>query len=142
MSPGDLILESRLLLPVLRQWSARLHEDAGVTGAMREVLELLRRLGPSPVPALAREYGVSRQHVQTQVDALLAADLVERRPNPAHKRSLRIALSDKGRALVDTLRAEERDAFAKLQTGVSDESLKDAIHVLAACRAALVTERS
>jgi DNA-binding MarR family transcriptional regulator len=142
MGISELFLESRLLAQALKQWSETVHEEAPMTGAMRSVLEVLLRFGPMAVPAIARAQAVTRQHVQLQVDALLQADFVERQPNPAHRRSPLIALNDRGRALVETLRAEERNAFARLQTGVSDETLKDALNVLAACRAALVSHQS
>jgi len=141
MSPEDLLTESRLLLQLLKQWSDRLHAGGPVTNPMRSVLERLLRSGPVTVPAVARALGVTRQHVQLQVDALLDAGMVLREPNPAHKRSSLIALADKGRAVIESMRAEERRAFARLQTGVSDEAMADAAQVLAACRAALVADR-
>jgi DNA-binding MarR family transcriptional regulator len=109
---------------------------------MRAVLELVLHSGALSVPAIARAQGVSRQHVQVQVDALVAADLVAPQPNPAHKRSPLIALTAQGRAMIENMRAEELRAFARLQTGVSDEALAEAAQVLAACRAALVSLRS
>ena len=142
MTAADLLTESRLLLQLLKQWSDRLHEDSPITATMRTVLELLLRAGPSAVPAMARAQGVTRQHVQLQVDALLKADFVRREPNPAHKRSPLITLTDKGRALIESTRADELRAFARLQTGVSDEAIAEAAQVLAACRAALVTAMS
>jgi DNA-binding MarR family transcriptional regulator len=142
MSLSDLSLESRRLLQAVKQWSERVHQDAPITGAARAVLEVLLRGGPLGVPMIARAQGVSRQHIQLQVDSLLDQDLVERRPNPAHKRSPLMALNDKGRALIETLRAKERNAFANLQTGVSDEALRDAATVLTACRDALVADVS
>ncbi|NNE18685.1 MAG: MarR family transcriptional regulator, partial [Myxococcales bacterium] len=93
--------------------------------------------GAATVPQIARERGASRQHVQQLVDALLERDLVERRRNPNHKRSSLIALTDRGRALVENVRAEERDAIDRIQAGVSDHAIEEAAFVLAAWRAAL-----
>lgn len=129
--------EARLLIHALKRWGDALHKNLGLTAATRGVLELLLRGGTATVPQLARARGTSRQHIQQQVDALLEGGLVQRLDNPAHKRSSIIALSDKGRALIQTLRAEELNALTRIQTGVSDHAMQEAAMVLSACRAAL-----
>ncbi len=48
-----------------------------------------------------------------------------------------IALSDRGRALIQNMRAEEQNAVARLQAGVSDQAIEEAAQVLAAWRAGL-----
>jgi len=135
--------EVRGLSVTLKQWGDALHEGLGVTAATRGVLDALLLGGAATVPRIARERGASRQHVQQLVNALLERDLVERHRNPNHKRSLLIALTDKGRALVENMRAEERNSVARIQAGVSDHAVDDAVLVLAAWRTALVrdTER-
>ena len=135
--------EVRGLSVTLKQWGDALHEGLGVTAATRGVLDALLLGGAATVPRIARERGASRQHVQQLVDALLERDLVERHRNPNHKRSLLIALTDKGRALVENMRAEERNSVARIQAGVSDHAVDDAVLVLAAWRTALArdTER-
>jgi DNA-binding MarR family transcriptional regulator len=126
-----------LLFHALKQWSDTLHAELGMTAAMRGVLELILLGGAATVPDMARVRGVSRQHIQQQVDALLERGLLERQDNPAHKRSSLIALNDKGRALIQTMRAEELNALSRVQVGVSDNALREAAQVLSAWRAAL-----
>jgi DNA-binding MarR family transcriptional regulator len=104
---------------------------------MRAVLELLLRTGPRTVPEMARVRGVSRQHIQQQVDALLERGLLSRQDNPAHRRSPRIVLTDRGRALIQDMRARELDELAQMQVGVSDHAVQEAAQVLGAWRAAL-----
>lgn len=89
------------------------------------------------VPDAARARSVSRQLIQQQVDALLDRKLVQREPNPAHKRSSLIALTDRGRALVQNMRADELHALSRLQAGTSDTAMRDAAQVLAAWAEAL-----
>jgi hypothetical protein len=48
-----------------------------------------------------------------------------------------IALTDKGRALIRSMRAKEIDMLAKMQVGVSDNAMLEAAQVLSAWRAAL-----
>lgn len=133
----ELFNETRLLFHVLKRWAETLHDRLAVSVQVRGVLELLLLHGPATVPGMARTRGVSRQHIQQQVDTLLEKGLVERRDNPAHKRSSLIGLTDKGRALIQNVRAEELVALSRLQVGVSDASLQEAAHVLSAWRDAL-----
>jgi len=137
MLPEALFNETRLLFHALKHWAEALHEDLGLTAPMRAVLELLLREGPRTVPEMARLRGVSRQHVQQQVDALLERGLLERLGNPAHKRSPRLALTDEGRALIQNTRARELDVLGRMQVGVSDHAAQEAAHVLSAWRTAL-----
>ena len=133
----ELFDETRLLFHALKQWSETLHAEIGMTAAMRGVLELLLVSGPATVPGMARARGVSRQHIQQQVDALRERGFVERHENPAHKRSSMIALTDKGRALMQNMRAEELDTLSRIRVGASDHAILEAAHVLSAWRAAL-----
>ena len=140
MTLPQLFNETRLLFHALKRWAETLHSDPEISVAMRAVLELLLLQGPATVPGMARARGVSRQHVQQQVDALLERGFVERRDNPAHKRSSILVLTDKGRALIQSMRSEELRALSRLQAGVSDQAIADATEVLASWRAVLQRE--
>lgn len=137
MKPESLFSETQLLFQALKQWGEALHEGLGLTAATRGILEALLLGGAATVPQIARARGVSRQHVQQLVDVLLERDLVARRGNPSHRRSSLIALTDKGRALVENIRAEERNAIERIQAGVSDHAIEEAELVLTAWRTAL-----
>lgn len=137
MKPESLFGETKLLFQALKQWGEALHEGLGLTAATRGILEALLLGGAATVPRIAREGGASRQHVQQLVDALLERKLVERRSNPRHRRSSLIVLTDRGRALVENMRAEERNAIERIQTGVSDHAIEEAAQVLASWRTAL-----
>ena len=137
MSAQSLFAETGLLFQALKQWGEAVHEGLGLTASTRGILDALLLGGAATVPRIARERGASRQHVQQLVDALLERDLVERHRNPNHKRSSLIALTDKGRALVENMRAEERNAIGRIQAGVSDHAIEEAELVLAAWRTVL-----
>ena len=137
MTFDDLFGETFLLFQALKRWGESLHRGLGVSAPMRGVLELLLLSGPTTVPGMARARGVSRQHIQQQVDALLERRWVARLENPAHKRSSLIELTDEGRALVENMRAAELDALTGLQAGVSDDAVSEAAQVLAAWRRTL-----
>ena len=132
--------EARLLVHAVKEWAETLHFGVDITVGMRAVLELLLREASMSVPDAARARLVSRQHIQQQVDALLERELVRREPNPAHKRSPLIALTDRGRALIQNMRAEELHALSRLQAGTSDSAMRDATQVLAAWKEALIND--
>lgn len=137
MSPENLFRETQRLSQALKRWGDALHTGLGLTAATRGVLDVLVLGGAATVPRIARERGASRQHVQQLVDTLLERGLVERRSNPSHRRSSLIALTDKGRALIENIRAEERNAIQRMQAGVSDHAIEEAAWVLDAWRTAL-----
>jgi DNA-binding MarR family transcriptional regulator len=69
-----------------------------------DVLASLRRAGDPPelTPgALVRQLMLSSGAMTNRIDRLEAAGLVTRRPDPADRRGVVVALTDEGRALVD-----------------------------------------
>ncbi|MGB5812983.1 MAG: MarR family winged helix-turn-helix transcriptional regulator [Polyangiales bacterium] len=135
-----LFRETRRLSRALENWGETLDRGDPVNRSVRALLDLIQAEGPSTVPSLARARLVSRQHVQQQVDVLLAEKLVRRVPNPAHRRSSLIATTDRGRAVVENARAAEREAISRLQAGTSDTALREAAQVLASWTQTLVED--
>jgi len=86
-------------------------DDNRITPAMYGLMVLVRECGQVTVPTLARVMGTGRQHVQRLVNGLLAAGMVMREVNPAHRRSWLVSLSDRGRALIERS-VEDEQAFA------------------------------
>lgn len=82
-------------------------EQFDISAAERAMLERLRGWGPATVPDLARLFIVSRQNIQVRMNSLLEKGFVEKRPNPTHRRSHLIALSDKGAALFEQIKQTE-----------------------------------
>ncbi len=103
----ELFEEIRKLHNRLRWLGDQVHETDGQTSSKRSLLMSLHREGPCTVPALARERLVSRQIVQTQMNLLVEEGLVVLRANPRHKRSQHLALTRKGREVVERMLARE-----------------------------------
>jgi len=120
----------RSLFHRMRAVGDRLHADLGVTTAMRGVMESLAANGPMTVPQMARQRPVSRQHIQVLVNQLAAADLCTSRPNPGHKRSVLIDLTDRGRSVFAEIREREAALIADIFGGIDTAQL-------AACEAVL-----
>ena len=111
--------------------SDAIHADRGVTAGMRAVMEQLALGGPRTVPDMARARSVSRQHIQVLVNALVDRGIAENRPNPAHRRSVKIALTPAGDSLFDEMQADEIALLDKLAGGLSARQIEAAHRALA-----------
>jgi len=100
-------------------------------------LELLQRTGPATVPDIARRRYVTRQHIQTPVNALLAQGLVAAEANPAHRRSPRIALTADGRRMIRRITDRERRFLAGLDLSLNPQELLSARRTLTMLRNAI-----
>lgn len=112
-----LVAVIRNLRPCFHQLKAladRLHKDLGITASMRAVLESLAEGGEQTVPQIARTKGVSRQHIQVNVDALLDGRFVVMRDNPAHKRSPMVTLTKQGRLAFKEMQRREQVVLEEL----------------------------
>ena len=133
----ELIDETRLLWHALIAAAERLHAKERVTLGMRAVLEFLLVQGPVPVPEIARRRGVSRQHIQGLVNALLAENLVAVQENPAHRRSVLIGLTTNGERTIRRMKEREARLFAEKDFGAGQAEMKRAAKVLRGVRSAL-----
>jgi DNA-binding MarR family transcriptional regulator len=114
----------RRLFRALAQESNRMLEDLGISAADRAVMEFLYPDRQLSVPAIAAQYQVSRQHVQTTVNSLLEAGLVATRENPRHQRSPLIVLNTRGRKLFDRVSKRESKVIDALFADVSGRELR------------------
>lgn len=132
-----LLDEVRLLWHRMVEVGERLHATEPVTLGMRAVLEHLLREGPSPVPAIARRRGVTRQHVQALVNALRARRLVRLLPNPAHRRSALVGLTPRGEELIRRMKAREDALLRQARALPGRAAVRQAAATLRAVREAL-----
>ena len=103
---------------------------------MRAVLEILRAGGDLAVPEIAAKLEINRQYVQLMVNETLASGFTELRPNPRHKRSPLLNLTDKGRELIDNVITREMEIIRTIGSELSDEEVSTALNVVS-----LVTSR-
>lgn len=64
----------------------------GLSGAERKCLDVLSRLGPVTAGRIAEHTGLTTGAITGMIDRLTRAGYVERRPNPADRRSVLVAL--------------------------------------------------
>lgn len=110
----SLIREVRRTFRLLAGISDKMLENRGLTASLRAVLEFVFDEGASPVPKIASEKSMTRQSVQALVDRLVALGLVETIANPAHKRSVLVALTDRGRETFEAILLEEARLLSKV----------------------------
>jgi DNA-binding MarR family transcriptional regulator len=107
-----------------------LHAPLGLSSGMRALLLSIDRLGPMTVSRLAAMRPVSRQFVQRLTDEMLAGGWVTTAPNPSHKRSPLIVITDKGRAALQTMQEVEAPYLDELGAGLSAEDVATATRLL------------
>ncbi|MEE4011641.1 MarR family transcriptional regulator [Roseibium sp. FZY0029] len=138
----DLILEVRKTFRAMAGLSDRMLEARGLTASLRAILEYLAEEGPSPVPKMASAKSMTRQSIQALVDRLDVLGLVESRPNPDHKRSVLIALTERGRAVFAEIRAEEQALLLEIAETWTDTHLQETCRTLQTFRTRLNDVRS
>lgn len=89
----------------------------GVGAGVRAVLDMLRLGGPMTVPQMGRTQALSRQFVQRMVNDAAERGFVEAIPNPAHRRSSLIRLTDTGRAAIEAVIAREHGLLGHVGGG-------------------------
>lgn len=134
MSSGtDLYDVLRRIRPV-HELSARAVTEAlagtGITMPMRAVLEQLHDAGPLTVPAIARRLFVTRQGVQVLVDEARRLGHVETRPNPQHRRSHLIALTERGRTAYEQIHTGELRTLDDVAAGLDPAEVAACVRVL------------
>jgi DNA-binding MarR family transcriptional regulator len=97
-----------------------LRHDVGITAAMRAVLEALYEHGTQTVPQIARSKKVTRQHIQTLADKLLANKLIASEENPKDRRSPLLRLSEHGETVVERMRTREVRVLTEMSHALDD----------------------
>jgi DNA-binding MarR family transcriptional regulator len=88
-------------------------------GVLTQVLD--RRSISMSELAVARN--VALNTATSLVDRLVAAGLVERQGDPSDRRVVRVVITDKGRTLVERLRAVRREAIRRLLDHLDDQEI-------------------
>lgn len=125
----------------LQRVAEELHRQGPASSARRGVLRMISEEGPQSVPQLARHRGVSRQHVQKLVDSLMEEGLVEYAPNPAHRKSDLVRLTQAGLEAVRDNTRREAILVKEFTPEVNSEELDTALDVLTRVRRFLESDQ-
>ena len=102
----------------------------GLSVGMRAVLEVLAEHGAAAVPAIADRLDITRQGVQRHVNDLIELRYAETRSNPVHRRSVLIALTPAGSAVIGDVRRDELRHLAAMAQDCTRQEIATAIKVL------------
>ncbi|WP_406222954.1 MarR family winged helix-turn-helix transcriptional regulator [Streptomyces decoyicus] len=122
-----------LVGPLYRRTQRKVEQDVSVEGlsvGVRAVLNLLREHGPMTVPQMGRAQALSRQFVQRMVNDAAARGLVESAPNPAHKRSSLIRLTEQGQTVITAAIDRERVVLRQVGGDLADAEVDTCLRVL------------
>ncbi|MEW2136284.1 MarR family transcriptional regulator [Streptomyces sp. NPDC005409] len=122
-----------LVGPLYRRTQRTVEQDVSVEGlsvGVRAVLNLLRQYGPMTTPQMGRAQALSRQFVQRMVNDAAARGLVESAPNPAHKRSSLIRLTEQGQTVITAVIDREREVLRQVGGDLADAEVDTCLRVL------------
>lgn len=126
--------ETIALFHRLRWVAEQIYGPAGRSTARRGILRGLVRYGAQTVPALARARGVTRQHVQEVVDALVADGLAALEHNPAHARSKLVRATPLGEESVRAMDAVDARVLAAVGRDIGERDLQTTVRTLGLLR--------
>jgi DNA-binding MarR family transcriptional regulator len=125
-----LLAEVAALANQLRKTTALMPRQDNTPQGGWNILQTLGRLGPQTVPDIARTRALSRQNIQILVNRLKFQGYVAVTPNPAHKLSGLVELTDRGRGLLATVMEREATSLEGLLPYVSQARLAPAARLL------------
>lgn len=117
----------RRLFRALAQKAGEHLNQYNLTVADRATMEFLYPHEQLSVPEIASRYQVSRQHVQVTVNELRKKGLVEDKPNPRHKRSVLMTLSETGRQIFTSILEKDKQIVDELFSDIPAED-QEATH--------------
>jgi len=135
-----------LMLPMRRMFEVQPDDEQrakwrSLTVHQMEALVVLDR-GSVTMRALCDHLDISESAGTALVDRLVARGMVERHPDPADRRLVRVALSEEARAMTEQYRALKRDRAAEALSVLSSEDLATLVRICEAITApSLVPDR-
>jgi DNA-binding MarR family transcriptional regulator len=118
---------TKVLTEVIREWSEvfmqrsmrdfrRFMDETGLSFSQISILMRLVHRGSTSVSAVGEQSGVTNAAASQAVDRLVGLGLIERKEDPNDRRAKRLALTQKGRALIN----KGVEARSKWVEGVTD----------------------
>lgn len=102
----------------------RQEADPGLTPSQLAALASIERHGPLTPSDLAQLERISRPTATRILRGLVAAGLVERRPDPADGRSVQVEIEEAGRRLLMRLRSRKNAYLSRRLAGLDPEELE------------------
>lgn len=114
LSPDQEIVTSlRKIMRAIDLHSRRLMESIGMTGPQLATLQAIRRLGPTPANAIAREVLLSQATVTGILTRLESRQLITRLRSEVDRRAVVVTVTEAGQRLLDQSPSLLQDRFRK-----------------------------
>jgi len=109
--------------------------DFGATtsrGGAWGLMKSLEQRGPQTIPELARARPVTRQHIRQLAHSLMKHGWIESAPNPDHKRSFLLELTDAGASTMNAMDQQIESILSDWMQELSTVQLATTIDTLSA----------
>ena len=126
----DIFEEIHSLSAELKKLSISSDGNSAVLVATHSLLQTLVEHGPQTVPSIADVRKTSRQNIQVMADRLAQLGWVEFVPNPNHKKSELVRLTESGLAQFTASAKTETQMLKRLAARVSEQDLQEAQRLL------------
>jgi DNA-binding MarR family transcriptional regulator len=127
---ADLFREVKSFGERWKKATAVADQKGGISAGGRSILQLLKTHEPLTVPQIARLCSTSRQNIQVAVNRLSATGYVDLISNPAHKRSMLIRMTARGRIMADSGIKTESERLTRVSARISQKEVLAAIAAL------------
>ncbi|MCB9895751.1 MAG: MarR family transcriptional regulator [Planctomycetes bacterium] len=114
-----------------RRFTTRIESSEG------HLLSYVARYGPCAVGKIADVFGIKGATLTGQLDKLEKRRLLKREVNPADRRSFLVAVTPKGRKLVNEIGEQVREIENQLMSQVSERDYKAFLRVIETIRGAV-----
>lgn len=137
----DLILETFAVNGCLLAAGDGLTGDLGLSSARWQVMGAIEE-APLPVAQIARNMGLTRQAVQRVANILAEEAFVEFAENPNHRRAKLVCLTEQGCAVLEEVNRRQIEWANGLASGLSADSIEEAVALMRALRRKLIAKKS
>jgi DNA-binding MarR family transcriptional regulator len=114
----------------MSSWEQSVVKETGYTLAQVHTIEVLGVHGQLRMKELADKLGITTGTLTVQVDKLVNADLIERRPHPEDRRAIVVALTKKGQNIHLHHNQLHLDLVKDLTTNIEPEDEERLIAIL------------
>ena len=121
----EVIESSRAFMNQMNELVDQIHQDYGINSCSRGVMLILRSEGLRTIPQLARDTRRSRQYLQKMITQMQKIGLINLIPNPDHKTSNLIELSEHGKQILVEMLDAESSLINKVDIHIEIEQLKN-----------------
>jgi DNA-binding MarR family transcriptional regulator len=132
--------EVTLLANLIKKAAFKSQDEDVFLAVGRNIMESLSNKGPLTVPALAELRSSSRQNIQIIVNRLVRLGCVEVRPNPGHKKSGLVFLTDAGRTALAKTTGGGKKLFEKVSSHCSEREIRRGLDLVKKLREVLENE--